>query len=445
MAARGSWVNLNLTAKYAPAFNADGNWPVFREVVCNAIDADPKGFRVRGDANVLEVTTNTAPTIEQVLVIGEGTKAPGGDTIGQFGEGLKIAANATIRANGRMFVRLPTHTITYGYRVPKGYQTPTLHAMVKEELNGPGCLVRIELDRVGTHAHKILLTRDSQLIERKPDETHLRLYCKGVWVRDLEEKSLYHYSIQTGSINRDRGVVDMHDMKCHAGFLLLNRLNENLAKTLLTEKESCKFEHDIMEYVNCNATKRHREIFAAAFRRLNGPLAVVAGEEDKVNQKATFIGHTAVKVPRGFERYLVGEGSNVKMAIDVLPKHHELEFVPICPTWKWKVAKLTHLVEVLGVPGFKLEVFAPHEKILGIFLPPNEERKCAVIGLNQKLFEDGQERELYSTFCHECAHAKEFCSDGTFEFEASLSRVCGVLSEALLDGWEPQEDGVEVP
>lgn len=75
--------SLNLSTRYASEW---GSWEVARELICNAIDASPEGMKVDVQgSDTLIVTTPTVPNVAELFVIGEGSKAPGGKTIGQFG------------------------------------------------------------------------------------------------------------------------------------------------------------------------------------------------------------------------------------------------------------------------------------------------------------------------------------------------------------------------
>ena len=115
--------SLNLSPRYAPDWTA---WEVAREIICNAIDASPEDFRVtpHGD-NQLKVWTPTVPDLCELFVIGQGSKSPGGSTIGQFGEGLKMAALVATRTEGGRFrVKLPGQDVRFMFDESMGAALP---------------------------------------------------------------------------------------------------------------------------------------------------------------------------------------------------------------------------------------------------------------------------------------------------------------------------------
>lgn len=95
-----------------------GAWEALREITCNAIDADPDRYILdyRG-TDTVSIYTTTAPTYHECCVVGEGSKDSETGTIGQFGEGLKLAALTAIRMNGTLSIRTPLFTSNYAHLV----------------------------------------------------------------------------------------------------------------------------------------------------------------------------------------------------------------------------------------------------------------------------------------------------------------------------------------
>lgn len=424
-------INLNVTERYAPSFNDNCNWPVAREIISNALDDDPTQVMIIQSGSLLDVRTSTAPTLEQLLVLGEGTKQPGSDTIGQFGEGLKMAANATCRGKGKMVVELPNHTVRYSYQVPKGFSTATLHADVREASNPPGCRIRIELDRVGTHADRVLKNREVEILDRTGGEEVTRIYHKGIWVCDLPGSSRHHYNLHRAEINRDRTIVDTVTLHHEVGSLLLRNLTVEMCEDIIQNPDSCALEITALKQVSSwNVDARHRDLFAQAFRNLHGAQAVVASSEHKHNDTAAFLGFKVAKIPDGIESVLIGYGSDVKSSRDVVPDPNHLEIVEIDVGWKQDIDRLSRLAEMLEIPGFRMRVFKPDGIHLGFYRRDGDGN--VEISISAHLFVDGLQSQLYGTFLHECAHHKDFCEDASRNMEHALTKLAGKLADMLL-------------
>lgn len=95
-----------------------GRWTVDRaiaEIIANAIDADPAGFRVTYADGVLEINDGASQGVgAEGMVLGFSDKRGRTDQIGQFGEGLKIASLVLARdpAVGDVFVETVGYAFT---------------------------------------------------------------------------------------------------------------------------------------------------------------------------------------------------------------------------------------------------------------------------------------------------------------------------------------------
>jgi hypothetical protein len=112
--------SLNLHERYAPEW---GVWECAREIFANAKDAAPNDMKVQSpNANTLEIFTPTAPDIAELFIIGCGSKTPTDETIGQFGEGLKLTAlAATRKLGGSLSIQLDRKLVTFALREHFGH------------------------------------------------------------------------------------------------------------------------------------------------------------------------------------------------------------------------------------------------------------------------------------------------------------------------------------
>lgn len=228
---------LNLSERYAASW---GEWEVAREIVTNALDAEPSPFIEFPSDDELVVRTKAAPRLAHLLVMGSGTKSANGETIGQFGEGFKLAALACTRAGGTLTARTPNGV--FNFRLEETALTEServLHALYDPSQKAEGCEIYINLPNIRSAcAGRFLLIScpdDYSKTIPVPKRTHglCRIYCRGVFVSETSESSIWDWNIASTAINRDRNVMSEWTIRAEAAGYLVHHWNEETIDAIL--------------------------------------------------------------------------------------------------------------------------------------------------------------------------------------------------------------------
>lgn len=218
--------DLNFTLDYCKRW---GMREAVREVIQNARDVELQGgsFRVEHDArrNLLTVTSEGQHVTSRALVFGATDKADDPRTIGQFGDGLKVAIGVFLRH--RCDVKINT-----------GRELWTPRVVEREGVRCVGVTTRA----LPTSQHRERVTfwiggvteedwrawRGDFLFLAPPDARSVvatehgslllasaqrgRVYCKGIFL-SFSEDLRYGYDLPHLELNRDREVADAWDVR----------------------------------------------------------------------------------------------------------------------------------------------------------------------------------------------------------------------------------------
>lgn len=292
-----------------------GPWEAFRELVCNAMDADPTGTIIDYPSpDTATIYTRTAPTFYECCVVGEGSKAPGESTIGQFGEGLKLAALTAVRAGGSLSVRTPDFTATYTLRTEPGARYPILYIIprrVPPSKSRPGCLISITMPGAKFRQFQTnFVDPTSSLIAREPGDD-LRIYCKGVLITTFKNTpSLYHYNLCNLELNRDRSSPSTYSLYSALTGTILDCIeagNHDLAASLLGVSDDSIENLAILNYhFHITYYTKATAALGAALASRYGAKYVLPCKRHIVNDYAASCGYSIVSVPSGISALLLG-------------------------------------------------------------------------------------------------------------------------------------------
>lgn len=413
---------LNLSPRYVPTWGA---WEVAREILCNAFDACPDGMRVEPQGmDTLRVWTPTVPNISELFIIGEGTKAPGGETIGQFGEGLKIAALTVTRHRlGNLTLRTPDKLIDFEFRPVMGVDV--LHAVITPMENSPteGYEAVIRMPGIAlAFAGKLLPERVSGPIA-KVNEAEVMVYSKGVFVCCKNDmSSIWDWNLNDLTLNRDRSMVESFNLTVAVGaWLVAYATNQQLDAMIL---HSTKYESNQVLYWFSDLSFAKK--LAKAFRRVHGDNAVIEIEIDtKAHSYAKSIGRKPVSVNKNLGARLIDGG--IQTVQEVLPKNSDLESVSIDP-YRKALETLRSLDAMITAPPLKVCIFANRED----HLKGRADFDDHTVWLSEGLFSPGNELELIRTYLHEVGHIMSQKQDETREFENALDGIAGRLAQHIL-------------
>lgn len=415
--------NLNLAANYVPDWAA---WEVAREIICNAIDADPGMILKHTGSDILEVWTETVPTVAQMFVVGEGSKRPDGDSIGQFGEGFKMAALAATRmAQGSQYegMTLRTPESTIRFKFVDVLDTQTLHAVVTKEANTPGFTATIHLPNI----KKAVRGKIKQNLPAGPfgsaKPEGARIFVKGVYIATIKGDALYDWNLNDLQTNRDRAMVSEWDARWAMGAWLAENIEPHHATQMMAKsssKESKAMEHQ-------GSGQRVRETLQKAFVDQHGSNAVLqTGTEADI--VAARKGHQLVMIEHPEMRKAV-EHAGIRTASAVAGTMFDFETVDMAQ-YLPKVSALKSLDSVIKAPNVGVRIFAVREDALLGYADIGDR----ILWLSEQLFRDGSEQELVATYLHEMAHHMSGATDASLSFERSLDMIAGCLGVRLLWG-----------
>lgn len=417
--------NLNLAVNYVPDWGA---WEVAREIICNAMDEDPEMRMKQTGSDILEVWTSTVPNIAQLFVVGEGSKRPGGDTIGQFGEGLKMAALAATRIASQggtegLVLRLPDTTVRFRFKEVLGVQT--LHALMTKEQNTPGFTATIHLPNVKkAHKGKIKHKLPAGPFGTAQPEG-MRIFCKGVYIATLKGHALWDWNLPELQTNRDRAMVNDWETKWALGTWLAENMDESMAHLMIEKSDS--IEAKTMEH-HSGGDHARRQLHLA-FKQRHGERAVLRnGQETDI--MAARKGHQLVLVEQPEMRKAL-ERAGIQTSAGVVSSMFDFETVDTAP-YQTVIDRLRSLDQIIKAPVVNLRVFAVRADALLGYADISD----GALWLSEQLFREGSELQLVATYLHEMAHFLSGALDASLSFENSLDQIAGCLGVRLLWGLE---------
>lgn len=413
------YINLNLAPTYVPNWGA---WEVARELACNAIDADPEGMRIEAEgSDTITISTNTVPELAELLIVGHGTKRPGGPTIGQFGEGAKMAALAATRAGGTIVLRTPGSTIEFLFRKVMG--TDTLHAKVTKEQNGEGFTASVVMQDVARALEGRILPACPIGPMPRSEPEGMRVYIQGVYITTMKGTAIWDWNIsgEGVTLNRDRATVSEFEVGWAIGKWLRDNATVDIARQLLCHAETIEADACGDYHVD----NQLKESLAQAFEDKHGDRAVVAmgGEVDQVAARK---GYTPVVVDsRDLRGALLKAG--VPSSATVSSTQYDLKALPI-GKYRKQLAELRKLDKIIAAPKVTVRVFEVRaDELKGLAALDD-----MVLWLSAQLFLEGNKQELVRTYLHELAHFMSGAHDASLSFENALDGIAGRLGMAVL-------------
>jgi len=422
--------DLNLAATYVPKW---GIYEVCRELVANSMDTGDYEMDVSGDR--LTLKTKTFPALSHMFVMGHGTKKANGATVGQFGEGLKLAALVCARNNWDLRFETPSQIVSFTMEISEGMDVPTLHAIVEPALAGAffgksgsvfeliGFLVRLEAPGVTEILKDKFLPVGTPYgrVGRTVGKA-VKLYHRGMYVCEQKENALYHWNIQSIELNRDRDIPNPYLIKIAIGECAIEAVREDPAFL-----DELVLANDCYE-LDCLSSRWLPEDlkvkFTEAVRKRHGDKIVFTSGNSAQDQVAERLGYRVLHLSRELCGLTTGiQGSNeVVTVFDQLAQ--STERIPADIRKEFEM-----IMDFLEIPA-KLVIYRNDDTTHGV---AKVSKGVVEVWLNENLLLPGNRTKRLSTLIHELGHIDSRAGDGSLAFEHTLDSLAGKLALAFLD------------
>lgn len=216
-----------------------------RELLQNAIDS-PSPFDVRQTGTILSVTSHGARLEPSTLVLGRTTKADDVSTIGQFGEGYKLALLVLAREGLNVQVVSGRTVWRPEFRVSSQFGIETLHIV---ESRGDELFDGVQFNIIGLSGDDQTAIKASCLLmqDMYPDTIHTqygeilpnlpgKLFVGGLFVCNTSLH--YGYNLNPGELplERDRQTVADFELKWKTKDVWLSTLKYDLIAELIDKR-----------------------------------------------------------------------------------------------------------------------------------------------------------------------------------------------------------------
>ncbi len=415
---------MNLHTEYVPSWD---EWAIVRELVCNALDADPDySLKFHDDQKGLDITTHTVPSLDELLVIGKSTSRNNDDKIGQFGEGFKLAALVTTRMQGKLEVRLPNGKLKFSL------DNNVLYANFDKRFNGnPNtCITTLRLPNEIPELHTRFCDPTVTYITKQA-MTPLRIFVKGVYIATLKELSIWDWNLNSLELNRDRSLVNLYYAQYEIARALTSAPNAKVPCTDMTTKDI----KNLFEHPTCIETTsfktlyqsykaedyKNADLITSTFYKHYGQRAVIMSSYSAANQMAIASGHPLAMIPQEF-KYI-----GLPLATDLAHDETNLTIIDNIPYHYFNEIRL--IKELLDIP-LETRITAHFFKNFDEAAMGYANQRTNTIYINELLLNNSVER--LGTITHELAHIMSAADDCSISFENTLTGYCGKLISLLM-------------
>ncbi len=424
--------SLNLSEKYVPNWGA---WEIGREIIANAIDADPEGYEVEHESNdCIIVTTSTWPMLKEIKIIGCGSKRPDSDTIGHFGEGFKMAALAACRKGGKISIFTPEYTAEFFMQQEDDERILAMAVKPAREgqVNGQ---VFISFPDIKSAISGRFIKNEFGPIPKDEQRANCRIYVRGVYMTTFNMKSLYDWNVQNASYGRDRNLVEQTTVNRH----IAEWFNENMNDAMADQIRTIDISFVEMKAIDQWPEKFDREARAmllASIQRVAGTDIVIATQNTTANKLAAARGKNVLVLSEGLARVMKPrfdqDEEGIKDSEQMLQTGSILTQAQRRPEWAEALKEIEQVIDLIEIPA-EIRVFENFFGAEAGLAVMQDDRLGCIVWLNEALFLPGRRRERMATAIHELCHIRDKASDATLEFEKSLDTVGAIIALAWLE------------
>lgn len=435
--------DVNLTLQYEN--DRWGAWHVVREFISNALDSvggDVARVSIIEQEGYIHICDHgQGYPITFAKRIGASSKKQDDSSIGQFGEGIKMAVLTCLRKG--LSVMLASQNwliIPKAAPIEEGLQVLVFDIYESAECIA-GSLVRVqaseEIRQIVSDLDQFFL----QFAEMSPvfgtmaagiysKGDTARVFNKGVYIKDID--SLYSYGLAINQLNRDRDLVEDNALCLMIRDLWNTVDNPQLIQSYFEESnrmaqagENSKFK----EFTYCiYPSWECRDIWVKTFYNVFGARAIIS-TNDLASREAKYLGF--IPIPLDYCGRNLAEFIGIEKDTDVVSDDYEFVWaVSLNEREEKRLSFFRQVVNLIGMewPG-DVKVFdsyAKGENVIGLYNPDKDE-----VYLSRKRL-NGNIEDALETFIHELTHRATGADDLDRRFANSLSTLSSKLLLELI-------------
>lgn len=260
---------LTIDPNYVP------HWSIFdalRELFQNALDESSlcptNSMEVIRDGETLKICTKNASLSKATLLIGNSSKRDDSSTIGQEGEGYKLASLVLLRLGHNILIHNYSEKELWTPKIINSRRFGSKLLVVDTEKylwnSPPNYDLTFEVDGITDEIYEELQTKVLQLRDDEPEliQTDIgqiltgenevgRIYVNGLFVTTIEEGYKYGYNLLPKDINldRDRRAVNNFDLSWQTSKMWAKIENQNLVNDLIDKGYAdVRYLHSTLNY-----------------------------------------------------------------------------------------------------------------------------------------------------------------------------------------------------
>lgn len=413
-------VPMMLAPSYVPQWTP---FEALREIIANAMDADP-AYSIEFPTNHRAViTTSTVPRLAHLLMMGAGTKTSSTGTIGQFGEGAKLSALVLTRTpHCSLLIESDRTSVTFSIDEITGLSEKSLHAHISALSTPiPGCRITIEAPDLFTIYDSNFLPRATALKfgpVGTPDGPSFRVYHRGIKVCDLPERALFHWNVADLTLNRDRSMPDTYHLSRSISSLIFAQPDSTI-DALLDNPHVYEWRCLHIGYSNSPFNARLLSRFCAKF---GDRCCLQSMSNAGADRAAAALGYRVLSFPDYMRHALTSAGLRYSDEIiaDLRPASTDSQRTPT----KTQSRLIASALDRLGCPC-PVRFFPAESAPL---VQGRYDSISTTIWLSDSLLNPGNRSNLLATLFHEAAHhLASGADDLTPAFENALSTLGAML------------------
>ncbi|HYE10509.1 MAG TPA: hypothetical protein VEF53_10065 [Patescibacteria group bacterium] len=450
--------DVNLTLNYENETWSE--WHILREFISNALDSvnlNTNDIKISiEDSQVLIHDDGPGYPLVMVKRIGASSKKNDPSTIGQFGEGSKMAMLTCLRKGIQVSLCSQNWLI-----IPKVVELEGQMVLMydiyesDEYISGSTVIIEAtpEIKEIVEHIEDYFLHySEGQCLFGNSDcgiypleKGNSKLYNKGVYIREID--GIFSYAINIERLNRDRDLINHSDVAYRIRDIWENVNDKELIKQLLQASSLPSAQRSKLIEFYCSIYTFHPQIWSEAFRELHGDNACLF-TDDFAEREATVLGFKVVRLENSMANILRGAG----IRYDREGLADDFEFVFSTVLDKSESTTLQRLPMFAKLAGFDVpeevkifEEYKLHPDIPGLYDAEKQQ-----IYLRKDLLKSDFKEALY-VFLHETCHHSTGADDISREFADALCRkLAGILLKYVSDVGIEEEllitsKGIELP